>query len=135
MTAATGETTDLLEGQNRVLELIAQGRPVSEVLDKLLEIIQSQCPGMLCSIVLLDPDGMHVRHAAARDLPEPFIHSIDGAAIGPRAGSCGTALFRREPVIVEDIAADPLWDDYRDLALRHGLRACWSTPIFDAHRR
>ena len=73
-----------------------------------------------------------MRHGAARDLPEAFIRSVDGEPIGPRAGSCGTAAFRREPVIVEDIATDPLWDDYRELALRHDLRACWSTPIFDA---
>ena len=60
---------------------------------------------------------------------------FDGESIGPRAGSCGTAAFRRETVIVEDIATDPLWDDYRDFALQYGLRACWSTPIFDAQRR
>jgi protein-histidine pros-kinase len=64
-------------------------------------------------------------------LPESFTRAIDGAAIGPAAGSCGTAAFRRQPVLVEDIATDPLWADYRDLALPHGLRACWSTPIFD----
>ncbi len=98
-------------------------------------MIQAQCPGLLCSILLLDPDGIHVRHGAARGLPEAFIRGVDGEPIGPRAGSCGTAAFRREPVIVEDIATDPLWDDYRELALRHDLRACWSTPIFDAQRQ
>lgn len=136
MTApATQENAELLEGQNRVLELIAQGAPLPKVLDSLLEMIQAHCPGMLCSILLLDPDGIHVRHGAARDLPEEFIRGVDGEPIGPRAGSCGTAAFRGEPVIVEDIATDPLWDDYRELALRHDLRAGWSTPIFDAHRR
>ena len=136
MTApATWESAGLLEGQNRVLELIAQGAPLPEVLDSLLGVIQTQCPGMLCSILLLDRDGIHVRHGAARDLPEEFILAVDGEPIGPRAGSCGTAAFRREPVIAEDIATDPLWDGYRELAFRHDLRAGWSTPIFDAQRR
>jgi PAS domain S-box-containing protein len=136
MTAqATRESAELLEGQNRVLELIAQGAPLPKILDLLLGVIQSQSPGLLCSILLLDPDGIHVRHGAARGLPEAYIRRVDGEPIGPRAGSCGAAAFRREPVVVEDIATDPLWDDYRELALQHGLRAGWSTPIFDAERR
>ena len=136
MTAqATRESAELLEGQNRVLELIAQGAPLPKILDLLLGVIQFQSPGLLCSILLLDPDGIHVRHGAARGLPEAYIRRVDGEPIGPRAGSCGTAAFRREPVVVEDIATDPLWDDYRELALQHGLRAGWSTPIFDAERR
>jgi PAS domain S-box-containing protein len=134
-TPATRESAELLEGQNRVLELIAQGSPLPTILDLLLGVIQAQCPGMLCSILLLDPDGIHVRHCAARGLPEAFIRSVDGEPIGPRAGSCGTAAFRHEPVIVEDIATDPLWDRYRELALRYDLRAGWSTPIFDSERR
>ena len=135
MTPATRENTELLEGQNRVLELIAQRAPLPKILDTLLAVMQAQCPEMLSSILLLDRDGIHVRHGAARDLPEAFIRSVDGESIGPRAGSCGTAAFRREPVIVEDIATDPLWADYRELALGFGLRACWSTPIFDAQRK
>jgi PAS domain-containing protein len=76
-----------------------------------------------------------MRHGAARDLPDTFIRAVDGEPIGPRAGSCGTAAFRCEPVIVEDIATDPLWENYRELALKHDLRASWSTPIFDAQHR
>ena len=72
---ATRESTELLEGQNRVLELIARGAPLPKILDLLLGVIQAQCPGMLCSILLLDPDGIHVRHGAARDLPEAFIRA------------------------------------------------------------
>jgi PAS domain S-box-containing protein len=68
-------------------------------------------------------------------MPQPFLRAVDGESIGPRAGSCGTAAFRREPVIVEDIATDQLWEDYRGLALQHDLRACWSTPIFDSQRK
>lgn len=87
---------------------------------------------MLCSILLLDADGVHIRHGAAPSLPEQFVQAVDGAPIGPCAGSCGTAAYRGEQVIVEDIETDPLWDDYRHLATPHGFRACWSTPIFDA---
>jgi GAF domain-containing protein len=135
MTPASPEDRELLEGQNRVLELIAQGKPLPTILDSLLAVIRAQCPGMLCSILLLDRDAIHVRHCAARGLPQTFIRAVDGEPIGPRAGSCGTAAFRREPVIVEDIATDPLWDGYRELALQHDLRACWSTPIFDSKRK
>jgi len=129
------QSETLLTGQKRVLEMIAEGRPLGETLDALLRVIEAESPGMPCSILLLDDDGVHVRHGAAPSLPEGYIHAIDGSAIGPRAGSCGTAAFRREQVIVEDIMTDPLWEDYRDLAAKHGLRACWSTPIFDAQRR
>jgi PAS domain S-box-containing protein len=129
------ESAQLLKGQNRVLEMIAEGAPVHESLDTLLRVIEAQRTGMLCSILLLDVDGRHLRHAAAPSLPQSFIRAIDGESIGPRAGSCGTAALLGEPVIVEDIATDPLWDNYRDLAVKHGLRACWSTPILDAQRR
>ena len=125
----------LINGQKRVLEMIAMGAPWRETLDALLRIIEAQSKDMLCSILLLDDDRMHVRHAAAPSLPESYTRAIDGAPVGPRAGSCGTAVFRREPVIVADIMTDPLWEEYRALAAPHGLRACWSTPIFDAQHR
>jgi PAS domain S-box-containing protein len=132
---AARENAELLRGQNRALELIAQGAPLEQTLDLLLRSIEAQSPGMLCSVLLLDPDGIHVRHCAGPSLPESYTRAFDGESIGPRAGSCGTAAFRRETVVVEDIATDPLWDGYRDFALKYGLRACWSTPIFDAERR
>ncbi len=125
---------ELLQGQSEVLKLIARGETLPTVLDALLRIIEAQSPGMLASILLLDPDGVHVRHGAAPSLPSGYMQKVDGEAIGPRAGSCGTAAYRRAPVIVEDIATDPLWADYRGLALQYGLRACWSTPIFDEER-
>lgn len=135
-----GETSaitdlDLLKAQNEVLKLIAQGQRLKVTLDALLRIVESQSPGMLASVLLLDSDGIHVRHGAAPSLPKSYIDLIDGQPIGPRAGSCGTAAYRGEPVFVEDVATDPLWADYRDLALKHGLRACWSTPIFDDQHR
>ncbi len=129
------ESAELLQAQNRVLEQIVNGAPLPKVLETLLQALEAQCPGMLGSILLLDPDGVTLRHGAAPSLPESLIRYIDGRAIGPKAGSCGTAAFRGEPVIVEDIASDPLWDDYREFALGHGLQACWSTPIFDGKHR
>ena len=86
---------------------------------------------MLSSILLLDADGIHLRHGAARTLPAGYVRALDGAPIGERAGSCGTAAYLRRPVIVEDIATDPLWSDYKELGLAFGLHACWSTPILD----
>lgn len=132
---AERESSELLRGQNRVLELIAKGEPLQNTLDTLLRIVEEQSPGMLASILLLDHDGVHVRHGAAPSLPMSFMSKVDGEPIGPAAGSCGTAAYRREPVIVEDISIDPLWVKYRTLARNHGLRACWSTPIFDDERR
>lgn len=125
----------LLSGQKQILEMVAVGRPLPETLDALLRFIESQSPDMLGSILLLKRDGVHVQHGAAPRLPPEFVRAIDGAAIGPAAGSCGTAAYRREPVFVADIATDPLWQDYKQFALAHGLRACWSTPIFDPERR
>lgn len=125
----------LLLGQNRVLELIAQRAPLRESLEAAVHMVEARSPGMLASILLLDDDGIHVRHGAAPSLPEAFVRAVDGSPIGPRAGSCGTAIHRGEPVIVADIETDPLWDDYRQLAAPHGLRACWSTPIVDAKGR
>ena len=122
----------LLAGEKRVLEMIATGAPLHEVLAVVTRDIEEQSPGMLSSILLLDSHGLNLRHGAAPSLPESYVRAIDGIAIGPSAGSCGTAAYRREPVIVSDIATDPLWADFRDLGLSHGLRACWSTPIFSS---
>lgn len=120
----------LITGEKRVLEMIATNAPLEETLTALTHFLESGSQGVLGSILLLDEDGVHVRHGAAPSLPEAYIKAIDGAVIGPRAGSCGTAMFRREPVIVTDILHDPLWDGYRDLIVPYGLLACWSTPIF-----
>ncbi len=128
---AARQDAALLQGQAEVLERIAAGAPLAETLAALVRLIEAQADGLLGSVLLLDPDGVHVRHGAAPSLPEAFVRAVDGEPIGPRAGSCGTAAYRREAVVVEDIATDPLWQDYRALALAHGLRACWSTPIFD----
>jgi signal transduction histidine kinase/ActR/RegA family two-component response regulator len=120
----------LRAGQNAVLEMIALGAPLSDVLDQLMRLNESQSQGLLASILLLDPDGKRLRHASAPSLPEAYTRAIDGAPIGPKAGSCGTAAWRKEMVVVTDILTAPLWADYRYLVEPHGLRACWSTPIF-----
>ena len=122
-------------GQELVLEKIAVGTPLAETLDLLIRVVEAQSYGILGSILLLDEDGIHIRHGAAPSLPAEFIAAVDGQPIGPVAGSCGTAAFRKEAVFVEDIATDPLWENYRAAALPHGLRACWSTPIFDAQHK
>lgn len=123
---------ELNKTQTHVLEMVTRGEPLEKILDALLRMIEAQSPEMVCSILLLQPDGVHVRHGGAPSLPAEYIKAIDGSAIGPCAGSCGTAAYLRERVFVSDIATDPLWHYYRQFALPHGLRACWSTPIFDA---
>ena len=116
-------------GQVKVLEMIAANAPLSEILTSLVLLIEAQSPDMLCSVLLLSADGNHIQHGAAPSLPEEYVKAVDGAPIGPKDGSCGTAMYRGTPVIVTDIFTDPLWEDYRDLAAGTGLRACWSTPI------
>ncbi len=88
--------------------------------------------GMVASVLLVDETGERLRHGAAPNLPVGYCEAIDGILIGPGVGSCGTAAFLGHPVYVTDVERDPLWADFRHLALRHGLRACWSRPLFDA---
>jgi PAS domain S-box-containing protein len=111
------------------LKMILIGAPLAEVLTGLSHLIEKQRPGMLCSIFLLDPDGIHLRYAAAPSLPESYRAVTDGIASGPSAGSCGTAVHRREAVFVPDILADELWVKFRSFAVAAGLRAAWSIPI------
>src|SRR4029077_8306859 len=122
----------LLAGENRVLEMVAKGDSLADILDSLCLLVEEQSSGVLASILLMDPNGKQLRHGAAPHLPKTYTDAIDGAFIGPSVGSCGTAAYRAEQVIVSDIAVDPLWAAFRDLALRHSLRACWSTPIFSS---
>jgi PAS domain S-box-containing protein len=129
-------TTQRLQAEEqRCLEMIATGLPLGEILTALVLMIEEHAPPTIASILLLDPAGRHVRHGAAPNLPEAYIKAIDGAEIGPNAGSCGTAAYTRTAVVSRDIATDPRWEPYRELALRHGLRACWSTPIFGTDER
>lgn len=119
------------ESQRRVLQLMAEDKPLEQVLEGLVRSVELQCANRaFASILLLDSDGIHLRDGAAPSLPHAYRKAIDGVAIGPKVGSCGTAVFYRQPVFVADIATDPLWKDYKEEALAHGLRACWSIPIF-----
>ncbi|MDX6612965.1 MAG: hypothetical protein QOD75_2151 [Blastocatellia bacterium] len=126
---ASDEEETLRQGRIKVLELIASDAPLKDILTKLVLLIEAQLPDMLGSVLLLSDDGNHIRHGAAPSLPEQYVKAIDGAPIGPKNGSCGTAMYRGEAVVVTDILTDPLWEDYRDIAAASGLRACWSTPI------
>jgi len=116
-------------GQNKLLEMIARGAPLQQTLDSLMLLIESQSPGVMCSTLLLDPDGQTMHIGSAPNLPPEYMAAIEGVPIGPCVGSCGTAMFRKEGVIVSDIATDPLWQPYTALARQFGLRACWSMPI------
>lgn len=118
-----------------MLEAIARGGSLERLLSDLVLAIERLSNGMRGSVLLLDADGLHLRHGAAPHLPLAYRRAIDGVRIGPAAGSCGTAVFMRKPVIVADILKDPRWRAYRQLAAQHGLRACWSTPIFSRERR
>jgi PAS domain S-box-containing protein len=122
----------LLAGENRLLGMVAKGDSLADILDSLCLLVEQQSSDVLASILLMDPNGKQLRHGGAPNLPKAYTKAIDGAFIGPSVGSCGTAAFRAEQVIVSDIATDPLWADFRELALAHSLRACWSTPIFSS---
>ena len=120
----------LLAGENQILEMVAKGDSLSAILDDLCRLVEEQADDVLASILLLDGD--RLRHGGGPSLPKAYTAAIDGFTIGPTRGSCGTAAFTGKQVIVEDIATDPLWKDFRDVALPHGLRACWSTPVFSS---
>jgi PAS domain S-box-containing protein len=118
----------LLAGEKRILEMVAKGDSLAQILDSLCRLVEELASDVLTSMLLVDGD--RLRHGGAPSLPKAYTDAIDGVVIGPSVGSCGTAAYRGEQVIVEDIASDPLWADYRAAALPHSLRACWSTPIF-----
>ncbi len=115
--------------EQNMLQYLASNRPLAEVLEKFVLSYETQLPGMMGSILLLDPDGQHLRHGAAPHLPAAYCTAIDGGVIGPAAGSCGTAAFTGESVMTSDVRTDPRWVDYRDLAAQFDLLACWSVPI------
>ncbi|MEA3156820.1 MAG: hypothetical protein QOK44_4409, partial [Betaproteobacteria bacterium] len=121
----------LLAGENRVLEMIAKGSPLEATLDSLCRLMEEVFCGCLASIILIDPDG-RLRHGAAPSLPESYTAAFEGSAVGACSGPCGVAAYRREAVIVSDIETYPYWDHYRSVAAAHGLKACWSTPVFSS---
>jgi len=118
----------LLHIQNEILEAVACRDKLDDVANVLCRRVENLVPGIICSILTVDSDG-RLHPLASPSLPSSYSEALDGLEIGPSVGSCGTAAFRGKSVIVPDIATDPLWADFKDLALPLGLRACWSTPI------
>jgi len=117
------------------LKLILAGAVLSDVLATVARLIEAQRPGMLCSIFLLERDGLRLRYAAAPNLPEAYRAATDGMVIGPNIGSCGRAALLRQPVFASDILSDPNWAKFRDSAAAAGLRAAWSSPIMSHDSR
>lgn len=121
------ESLLLLQGE--VLQAVAEGQPLNKAMDILCRRVETIAPELLCTVLLVDDLG-RVHPCAAPSMPPVFSEAIDNEPIGPKAGSCGTAAWLGQPVEVTDIATDPLWEEYKALALPLGLAACWSTPIF-----
>jgi diguanylate cyclase (GGDEF)-like protein len=119
----------LRDGQAQILEMIAMSAPLDKVLEHLVLLVESQFKGIVGSVLLLDETGTRLRSGAAPNLPASYAKAIDGMCIGPKAGSSGTAAYRREAVVVADVMIDPLWQDYKGHAVELGFRSCWSTPI------
>jgi PAS domain S-box-containing protein len=122
----------LLQGHNQILEMIAKGFPLKEVLEVLVHFIESRSPNALCCFALFDPSNNTFCSGAYPSLPNNYTRALDGVNLCPLAGYCGTAAFYKKTILVSDIATDPRWADFRDFALSYGLRACWSTPILSA---
>jgi hypothetical protein len=130
MSFASGLRQLLALRQTDVISELRSGDTMENILNKhLLTVEGASDVEILTSVLLLSPDGKHLTHGAAPSLPQPYLEAINGSEIGPLAGSCGTAAYLGEPVYVTDIATDPRWAAYRDLALSHQLQSCWSTPI------
>jgi signal transduction histidine kinase len=118
---------NLLRGQQQILEMISVEKSLVEIFERICGFVEELDPGSICSIFLYD--GMTLRVGAAPSLPASYTQALEGMLSSPEGGSCGTAAYRKEQVIVSDIATDPLWKRFGKLASEHGLRACWSTPI------
>lgn len=139
--AVTGTVQDItarkrsewaLATYNHILELIAAGADLQKILDEVVRLVEEQLPGSLCSILIVDKGTGCLRVGAGPSLPAEYNQAVDGVTIGPATGSCGTAAFRKATVTVTDIATDPLWEGYRELALQHGLKSCVSVPILSS---
>lgn len=115
--------------RNRVLQLLADGAPLATILDAIVRGVEQEYPAMLCSILLIDNEGKRLLTGAAPSLPDFYNDAINGIEIGIGAGSCGTAVFTGQRVIVEDIETHPYWASYKNLTSKAGLGACWSEPV------
>ena len=128
------KSSRVLEEERQVLELIARGASLKQVLDALTHAIEHMSPGCLCSVLVLDEDGQHLLEGSGGSLPADYIRGVHGLEIGPEVGACGTAAFLNEMVIVENITTDPKFAAARGFVLSYGLRACWSMPIRDSKK-
>src|SRR5258707_7287025 len=124
----------LLAAEKRTLEMIANGARLADILERLCETIDAQASNIKSAVLLMDTEGVHLRPAAAPRLPKGWVEAITPLKIGPCVGSCGTAASLKQRVIVSDIATDPLWANYRDVALSYGLRAAWSQPLLSKNQ-
>src|SRR6516165_1593871 len=124
----------LLAAEKRLLEMIATSVPLKDILNALCRFIEEQRSATLASVLLLNPDGIHLDSVAGPNLPDEWLQRMEKLPIGPCAGSCGTSAYRKSQVIVSDIATNPLWNvpEHRGAALRHGLRASWSNPVLSS---
>jgi len=126
-------TSSIVLGQNSILEMLAKQQPLDALLSEINRMVEMKLPNALSSLLILDHSRQHLLTVSAPTLPKAYCQAIGKIPVGPEKGSCGSAAYRNKMVIVEDIASDPLWSDYKDIALDHGLRACWSIPITDSH--
>lgn len=122
------EATAVLDRQTSVMEQLASGAGLADVLEGIVVALEELIPGSRCSVLLLDDDGV-LRHGAAPTLPSAYSAAIDGLEPGPLAGSCGTAVHLARQVVAADVSSDPRWEQFRELAVDHGIGACWSSPI------
>ena len=122
------EATAVLDRQTSVMEQLATGAALTEVLEGIVVALEELIAGSRCSVLLLDADGV-LRHGAAPTLPRAYSDAIDGLKPGPLAGSCGTAVHLGRQVVASDVSSDPRWAPFRDLAVEHDIGACWSSPI------
>ena len=122
----------LQKGRSKVLERLAAGAPLEEVLTLLVSATEEVEPEMVCSVLLLDKAGKRLRHSAGPSLPDFYNAAIDGLEIGPAEGSCSAAAYTGERVVVADVMTHPYWAKFRKLAKKANLRACWSQPILSA---
>ncbi|WP_455231570.1 ATP-binding protein [Geopseudomonas aromaticivorans] len=120
------------EAQSRVLDMISTLQPLPQILESICRLIEQRDPRLRCSILLVDSSGQRLTQGAAPSLPEHYNQAVNGLPIREGTGSCGTAAFRRQAVLVNDIAHDPLWQGFHELAASSNLHACWSTPLFAA---
>ena len=125
----------LRKAQNQVLELIVQNHPLEDILKDIVKLIEGQAEDVFVSILSYNKTEKNLTTIVAPNLPEKYSKQINGVKIGKKAGSCGTAAYLKKDVIVTNIATDPLWESYKNIAAEHHLKACWSSPILSSKNK